>query len=139
MAEEEIARLQEELKAAIAAEAPEEVQRLRFKKHSPEGDLVSDTIRRVLQQIDKMRIEKQPFVLRVQKAISLFKFIAANPNLIAAHPDLRQTCINKAHEFLEADYSRYNDNASLDLFHRSLRPFITWTEEILPHNVHYKS
>ena len=56
MADYEITKLQEELKAAMAAEEEEQPKRITFKTHSPEGDLVTSTIKRMLMEMEKMNM-----------------------------------------------------------------------------------
>jgi hypothetical protein len=138
MADSEITKLQEELKAAIEAEKEEdEPKRITFKTHSPEGDLVTKTIKKMLSDMDKMNRAHEPFEQRVKKAKTLFNYIMANPNIIAYSTKLRQVSINKAHEMLEGDYSKYDDTKAASQLQGMLRHFLAWTEETLPCNVHY--
>jgi hypothetical protein len=137
MADSEIAKLQEELKAAMAAEQEEQPKRITFKTHSPEGDLVTRTIKGMLSDMEKMNRAHDPFEQRVKKAKTLFNYIMANPNIIAYSTKLRHVSINKAHEMLDGDYSKYDDPEAASQLQSILHHFLTWTEETLPFNVHY--
>jgi hypothetical protein len=137
MADSEITKLQEELKAAMAAEEEEQPKRITFKTHSPEGDLVTSTIKKMLMDMEKMNMTHDPFEQRVKKAKTLFNYIMANPNIVAHATKLRQVSINKAHEMLEGDYSKYDNAEATSQLQSILRHFLAWTEETLPFNVHY--
>jgi hypothetical protein len=137
----EVAKLQEELKAAIAAEAAP--KRIKFKNHSPEGDLVTCTIRGMLSDIEQMNKTRSPFLERIKKSKRIFNYIMANPNIVANSTLLRTASIKKAKEFLEPsghlkeEYIVYNESEEIHIFKNTLRQFLAWTEEILPLNVHY--
>ena len=138
MADSEITKLQEELKAAMAAtEEEEQPKRITFKTHSPEGDLVKSTIKKMLFEMEKMNRAREPFEQRVKKAKILFNYIMANPNIVAYSTKLRQASIIKAQEMLEYDYSKYDDAEAALQLQGMLRQFLSWTEETLPFNVHY--
>lgn len=141
MADEEIAKLQAELTAAL--NEPESIAspKLVFRKSSSEGELVASTIRDGLASMEKMNRQHAPFAQRVQKIVTIFSFVMANPNMVAYHVPLRKSCLNKAHELLNIDYSKYsshdNFDDSLTLLNVSMQSFLKWIKEILPHNVHY--
>ncbi len=138
MADDEIAKLQAELKAAMAEEAePEKPKRINFKTHSPEGDLVIRTIKMLLSDMEKMNRERAPFVERVKKAKSLFNYIMANPNIVAQVTKFRHAAIQKAKEMLDNDYARYDDPEIAQSLKIAMRQFLAWTEDVLPLNVHY--
>lgn len=137
----EIAQLQAELAAAAAAADVKKSDALHFSKKSPECKLVTATISGHIETMDRLRRENVPFAERTEHATNVYKYIMANPNVFAATVALRNSCIAKAHEFMECDFNGYQMQQGFSVARERLRycmqNFIEWTVEILPLNVHY--
>ncbi len=140
----EITALQAELAEAAAADksSRESKKVLHFSTKTPEAKLVTSTISEHIIEMDRMRREHVPLAQRIEKAISVYNYIMANPNAFAAIPKLRDSCIGKAHEFMESKFAHYREEEGFDAartrLRTAMRSFLDWTADVLPHNVHYK-
>jgi hypothetical protein len=139
----EITALQAELAAAAADKSNQKSKEaLHFSTKTPEAKLVTVTINDDIAAMDRMRRERAPFAQRIEKAINVYNYIMANPNVFAAIPKLRNSCIGKAHEFMESEFAHYREQDGFDAARARLRTvmrsFLDWTADVLPHNVHYK-
>jgi hypothetical protein len=133
----EIAQLQAQLADACAAAR----EPLHFKRHSDEYKIATKTIKEYINELDSLLQSKAPFVERITKAIALYTFMMANPNILAAERRLRSNSNTKANEFLNEPFQGYADQpdfaANLARLRATMQNFLTWVEDILPHNVHY--